>query len=157
MSIRQVVYVSQASEHLDKKAMGNILRSAWMHNAEDGISGILLYNRGQFLQVLEGDSEKVQSLLHRLQLDPRHEFISVMSDLRVPEREFEYWLMGFKDFSTVDHSASKVRDNDYDGTDVEHPTNKGELNNVLVDTDFILEVSHPSKAITLLRSFLKLV
>ena len=143
-TIRQVIYVSQAADQLNIAELGDILRSACTKNAANSITGILLYNHGQFLQVIEGPPENIESLLCSLKLDRRHECISVLSDSIIPEREFEYWLMGFKDFSNT---------LPYQGV-------SGDRENIeetaLVDTDFIREVNSKSKAITLLKSFANL-
>ena len=52
MRIRQLIYVSDLVG--DTAQLGAILKSAMRHNQADGITGMLLYSGGNFLQVLEG-------------------------------------------------------------------------------------------------------
>ena len=59
------VYVSSATRHLSEDENIGILRSAREHNEKSGVTGMLLYRDGNFMQVLEGPAGVVDSLFFR--------------------------------------------------------------------------------------------
>ncbi len=98
-TIRRVVYCSRATKPMDHATLMKILNDARAFNSMDDISGVLLHDRGNFLQVLEGPSEAVDNLLVTLKRDDRHEEVDVLSDILVSERLFPDWQMGFGDLA----------------------------------------------------------
>jgi len=100
MAIRQLIYVSDLVG--DEAQLGAILASAVCHNQADGITGMLLYSGGNFLQVLEGAAEQVQATYDRICLDPRHRNCLVLLEHDVPERQFGRWSMGCRQLSAKD-------------------------------------------------------
>jgi hypothetical protein len=68
----------------------------------DGITGILLYRRGYFFQVLEGADDRLSPLLEKRNRDPRHTDVRVILDWRIAARAFGAWSMAFQDVSGVD-------------------------------------------------------
>ena len=82
--------------------LADILETARFHNALDGITGMLLYRRGHFLQVLEGTDEVLRALLEKLKRDPRHTEMRILLDGRIPARAFGAWSMAFQDLSGLD-------------------------------------------------------
>ena len=52
--ISQLIYTSDAAEGLTDADLGCILATSQRNNAEMGLTGMLLYGRGRFIQVLEG-------------------------------------------------------------------------------------------------------
>jgi len=72
-----------------------LLRKSRANNERDGVSGMLLYQGGNFIQVLEGPVEAVDRVLARVEKDPRHRGVILMSRRTVAEREFGEWSMGF--------------------------------------------------------------
>lgn len=98
-SIRRVVYCSRATQAMDHDTLMKILHDARSFNAMDNISGILLHDRGFFLQVLEGPAEAIENLLQTLRVDKRHEQLEVLVDTAVDHRLFPDWQMGFGDLT----------------------------------------------------------
>ncbi len=101
MSLVQLIYVSDLVNQ-NEAELGPILESAVRHNREDGITGMLLYSGGNFLQVLEGERSKVLGTYERICLDPRHRNITVLTEEEVPERQFSNWSMGYKQLGEKD-------------------------------------------------------
>lgn len=100
MAIRQLIYVSDL---VGKEAqLSAILESAVRHNQADGITGMLLYSGGNFLQVLEGSVEQVTATYGRICLDPRHKNCMILLEHEVPERQFGRWSMGSRQLSAED-------------------------------------------------------
>ena len=96
---RRITYTSRATYALDELALLDILHDARAYNEIDGITGVLLHDCGQFLQVIEGPEASIRNLIKRLQRDTRHEQFHVHEDVLTPTRLFEDWKMGFGDLS----------------------------------------------------------
>lgn len=94
--MRQLLYVSKTAQDLGPDAVNAILTSARANNALLGITGLLLYVEGGFLQILEGEERGVRELYARLSADRRHHDVRLMLDREVPARSFAGWTMGFE-------------------------------------------------------------
>lgn len=101
MAFTQLIYVSDLVNK-NEAELGPILESAVRHNREDGITGMLLYSGGNFLQVLEGTQEQVHATYKRICQDPRHRNTMVLTEEEVPERHFSNWSMGYKQLGAED-------------------------------------------------------
>ena len=74
---------------------------------------MLIYMQGKFIQVLEGDQQKVEAIYKKIQDDPRHKQISKVLVGNSPERIFNDWSMGFRNLSDLDFiSLSGFKDID---------------------------------------------
>lgn len=73
--------------------VGRILVQSRRNNARIRLVGGLYFADGCFFQVLEGREEDVEALYARLQHDPRHEDLQVLSRREIPEPEFRGWAM----------------------------------------------------------------
>jgi hypothetical protein len=60
-----------------------------------GITGVLLFVEGAFLQILEGEKDDVLGLMERIQRDPRHRGVKVFYEQEVDERAFASWSMAY--------------------------------------------------------------
>ena len=70
-----------------------IFRLARKQNARDGITGILSYRKGYYIQVLEGSELAVDHLFSKIRNDPRHQQVTVLIDVPISERCFSDWDM----------------------------------------------------------------
>ena len=71
-------------------------------NLRLGITGLLLYKQGEFMQALEGDEATVRALFATIGKDPRHERVHLLTTVVVPKRRFPQWSMGFKNLDEID-------------------------------------------------------
>jgi hypothetical protein len=94
--MRQLLYVSNTQPDLAPDALDNILTASRSNNAMMGITGLLLYIDGGFLQMLEGEELALRNLYSRIAADRRHSDLRLMLDREVPERAFAGWSMGFE-------------------------------------------------------------
>lgn len=101
MAVTQLIYVSDLVDR-NEAALGPILESAIRHNRADGITGMLLYAGGNFLQVLEGSKEQVHKTYQRICKDTRHRNILMLTEEEVPERQFGSWSMGYRQLDAQD-------------------------------------------------------
>lgn len=105
MSITQLIYVSTAAHEFGALELRRILDSSVRHNAAKKVTGMLLYSHSSFMQVLEGDGADVDEVMSRIEMDPRHHGICILSRSKVPAREFGQWSMGFRGIAAEDAGA----------------------------------------------------
>ncbi len=105
----QLIYASAATAPFTPQALKLLLTKARARNTMYGVSGMLLYNSGSFLQVLEGPQEGVDRILASILKDPRHTTARTLSRATIQAREFQAWSMGFVDTSnTITQPAGHV-------------------------------------------------
>src|SRR5690348_2303117 len=91
--MRQLLYVSNTAYEFGLGDLDNVLTASRRNNAMLGITGLLLFIDGGFLQILEGEERAVRELYTRITSDPRHRNARVMLDREVPVRAFPDWSM----------------------------------------------------------------
>ena len=91
----RMFYLSRATREMTRGELEDLLHGARARNAERDVTGLLLYDRGNFAQVLEGPRETVERLFKSISKDPRHSHVSVVSEWPVEQRDFLGWTMGY--------------------------------------------------------------
>lgn len=91
-----IVYVSSATHLLTDEELQTLLMSARARNSLLGISGILLYGDGNFMQLLEGPEAEVREVFARICSDPRHHMVTMIFEERGLPREFADWSMAYR-------------------------------------------------------------
>lgn len=99
--LERLVYRSTASRELDSRQLFDLLTQAQERNARLGVTGHLLYLRGQFTQCVEGPAESVDTLWQSLLRDQRHDSIELLVRRPTEERRFSEWSMAFSTDSTM--------------------------------------------------------
>ena len=84
----QLIYTSHATDAFSETELGAILAASHANNPPQGLTGILLYSDGRFIQVLEGARDAVEALYERIKADPRHEAVRRVITREVPQRGF---------------------------------------------------------------------
>jgi Sensors of blue-light using FAD len=98
--MHQIVYTSSAKQEFSAADLKKLLIAARMRNKAVGVTGMLVFHDGAFLQALEGEKRAVNEIFARIQNDPRHGDLVVLHRGPGPEpRVFGEWSMGFADFS----------------------------------------------------------
>lgn len=97
----QLVYESRAAPSLSDEDLQDILDEARSHNASAGLTGLLLYADGRFLQVLEGPKTAVQEVYTSIQNDARHTDVTTLLTTSLEERSFPGWQMGVETPETL--------------------------------------------------------
>jgi hypothetical protein len=85
----------QGDQSVVNAELRRILTSSRARNKAAGVTGALLYNSGNFAQVLEGPLDAVESTFERIQRDPRHSEAVVLRMSAIPTRQFPVWSMAF--------------------------------------------------------------
>lgn len=91
-----VLYTSNAREAFGDDDLRALLEQSRASNARRGLTGMLLYRAGRFVQVLEGPDETVHALVETIADDPRHTAMRVLIEQPITEREFGDWTMGYQ-------------------------------------------------------------
>ncbi|MFW8744797.1 BLUF domain-containing protein [Mesorhizobium japonicum] len=91
-----VVYTSVATEPFDDDQLRALLEQSRTFNTEAGVTGMLLYRSGRFIQFLEGPERVVRGLVQRISADPRHGRVRVLLEDHVDRRQFADWSMGYQ-------------------------------------------------------------
>lgn len=107
-SIFHLVYVSKAADDLSYSDIRNILDVSRLHNAEVGITGVLILRDGYFLQVLEGDEAQIKSLVSRIAEDDRNYSLRFIIEDRSEKRLFSEWSMAFLDGDIEANSTQEL-------------------------------------------------
>lgn len=103
--LHSIVYISASNPDLEEKDLQDILSISKINNKETGITGVLIYGRGAFIQVLEGKKEDVMTLYNKIYTDERHIRITRLMSKDIEKRNFPTWLMGFKRVDNFDEEG----------------------------------------------------
>jgi hypothetical protein len=90
----RLLYLSQATPGISNEQLQEILLSSQRNNAAHGISGVLGYGGGTFMQVLEGPEPGVLRLYVKILDDKRHGSCEIVHISPANERIFQKWSMG---------------------------------------------------------------
>jgi hypothetical protein len=97
--MHHIVYNSCAVGQQTTADLTFLLQQARTNNAQLGITGLLLYGNGSFVQVLEGEEAAVRHIYGVIQEDYRHTRVLTLSDGPIQRRTFQNWTMGFQPLS----------------------------------------------------------
>ncbi len=100
----RLVYASRAAAAVDQIELVAILKKSKANNPALGITGVLCFSEGIFLQVLEGGRSAVNQLYNRIAADPRHTQVELMVYQEIGERRFAGWTMGQVNLSRLNPS-----------------------------------------------------
>ena len=103
MPLHRIIYASK-TEDIRKDDLESILGACERNNPIQAVTGMLLFDNGYFLQVLEGSRMAVSSTFLRLVSDPRHSQIQILTSGPIDARLFSNWSM----HHVVVHGAGAV-------------------------------------------------
>jgi hypothetical protein len=92
----QVSYVSRTREPMSADQLLGLLLQCRDNNTAMGVTGMLLYGNGTFLQAIEGEDAVVDGLIGRILKDPRHADIELLGRRAIDRRQYAEWSMGFE-------------------------------------------------------------
>ena len=99
----RLLYVSRAVDK-DPKAIEAILEASRQHNVAHGITGVLCFGGGIFLQAIEGGRSAVNALYRHIVADARHTDVVLLDYEEINERRFGGWTMGQVNLSKLNTS-----------------------------------------------------
>jgi Sensors of blue-light using FAD len=95
-----LIYASSAVKPFTQSQLLNLVTESRERNERLGITGLLLYKDGKFMQALEGEEGMVRSLFGEISADRRHGGVRELLECSISRRQFPYWPMGFKDLKS---------------------------------------------------------
>ena len=94
----RIIYSSAEVVKFDAPELKALLLTSRLRNKAVGLTGMLIYDAGMFLQMLEGEESVVLERFGRIKADPRHRDVTVLLRSEADEtRRFGDWSMGFAD------------------------------------------------------------
>jgi hypothetical protein len=108
--MHQLFYSSAAVAPFSETELAALLKVARAANGQLGVTGMLLYHEGSFLQALEGNEPIVEGLYAKIGKDKRHHRVVTLLRREVEDRYFDQWQMGFATMKTVPASMPGYSD-----------------------------------------------
>jgi hypothetical protein len=95
MALHEIVYMSLACDAMSPQELGTLLEDSRTRNEASGVTGMLIYHRREFMQLLEGEREVIEALYDRIAADPRHQQVYRLWHGPIATRNFADWTMAF--------------------------------------------------------------
>ena len=89
-----LIYVSSATKLMDDDDLLALQRQASEYNNKTSVTGMLLYQDGTFMQMLEGEKKTVLNLYDKIQTDARHKGIITILQGKYSRKEFPELVNG---------------------------------------------------------------
>ena len=100
----RLLYASRVADPASSSNTESILAQSRSQNPACGITGILCYGGGIFLQALEGGRMQVSELYGHIQKDVRHKDVVLLHYEEISERRFGGWTMGQVNVAKLNNS-----------------------------------------------------
>lgn len=91
----ELIYISLATREMSSADLVDLLKQSREKNARLKITGLLVYHRREFMQVLEGSKADIFSLYETICKDDRNQQNKLLLDGPVAQRAFADWSMAF--------------------------------------------------------------
>ena len=105
-----LVYSSTATRSMSEADLVEILSQSRTNNAKHSLTGMLLYQNGYFIQLLEGPEAAVRDCYTRIQTDPRHTDILTLVEKPLRRRYFPEWSMAFQHVTSPEQDPEQDED-----------------------------------------------
>ena len=99
--LSELLYVSFRNSSCTNSEVEKILSESIKNNGKQNITGVLLYSKDRFLQVLEGEKEQITGLYDKIKTDSRHSQAMMLSVKPIQERFFPSWQMAGKEMDSA--------------------------------------------------------
>jgi hypothetical protein len=73
-----------------------LLEHARQKNTALNVTGLLCYDHKQFLQIIEGETDVILDLFHKILNDPRHTNVRILHEGDIESRAFSDWKMAYE-------------------------------------------------------------
>lgn len=101
-----LIYVSSAVRLMDNVELLKLHEVSQKNNANSEITGMLLYQEGNFMQIIEGEEEHVLELFIKISMDKRHKDIYKIMSGPINKRNFDNWSMGFCNMNDTNYYSN---------------------------------------------------
>ena len=96
-----LVYISCATRDMNEQDLLDLLEQARENNEKHNITGLLLYAKENFMQVLEGEAAVVDEIYEAILRDDRNTRNTIIQKKNIESRSFPQWTMGFKTYNDI--------------------------------------------------------
>jgi hypothetical protein len=102
--------------NISEEELTDLFGTTENNNSGKNITGILLYESGKFLQVLEGEEDVLKKLYEKIEADSRHNNIFVILNQKCKRRIFENYASRFsivkskEDLRNVETYLNQIED-----------------------------------------------
>ena len=86
--LHSIVYLSSGDPNLTEEDLRKILVASRKNNRALDITGVLLYGKGAFIQVLEGEKVNIDSVYCKIYADERHSRVVRLLSTSISEPKF---------------------------------------------------------------------
>lgn len=90
MLVRQV-YASRLGPGTGEPEIDDILEWSVGWNGEHGVTGVIAFDDGKVMQILEGPMHTIDALFSRIRVDSRHQGVVSLRYDEIAERHFSGW------------------------------------------------------------------
>jgi hypothetical protein len=97
--MHHLIYLSQATRPLSATALTCLLEQARQANAQQHLTGALVYGNKRFIQLLEGEQAVLEQVYARISQDPRHQHLCKVAAYPIAARRFAEWPLAFQSLS----------------------------------------------------------
>ena len=101
-----LIYVSSAVRLMDNVELLKLHQISQKNNKNTEITGMLLYQEGNFMQIIEGEEEHVLELFIKISMDKRHKDIYKIMSGPINKRNFDNWSMGFCNMNDTNYYSN---------------------------------------------------
>ena len=102
-SLTRLLYISDLSPGTRATEVSRIVSSSRRRNAQDGITGLLIFDGHRFCQYVEGPLVVLNALNNRLEHDVRHVHMEMLLEGPITgARRFSDWRLGYVDVVDAD-------------------------------------------------------
>ena len=98
----ELIYRSTSKRDITKVDISEILNVARDFNSQNEISGCLLFHNNEFIQILEGDKIKVETLYEKIKKDETHFNVLLITKGEKTDRIFKNWSMAYHELKNED-------------------------------------------------------
>lgn len=95
MALTELIYTSFTTAQSGVSHVDGILSAAEKNNVASAITGLLLFDGQRYIQMLEGETERVEKLFDIIRKDTRHDSVELLHKGGISERSFETWRMAY--------------------------------------------------------------
>ncbi len=93
-TLERLIYESRATGRTSSILnIATILAESQRNNDRDGLTGALAAHDDRYIQVIEGEWGALNRLMRRINADPRHRDLRILSRAPVEQRSFAGWSM----------------------------------------------------------------
>ncbi|MGY6560711.1 MAG: BLUF domain-containing protein [Luteibaculaceae bacterium] len=90
-TIHYLLYYSVLHTDSTDEDLEDIFNRSIRNNIRNQITGVMIYQDGKFMSLLEGEKEALESTFNRISKDDRHQFLKILVSGKHQKRLYEHW------------------------------------------------------------------